>query len=35
MFHSEYSAEDFNSPKINIGAIMKNLEILKFVSDLL
>ena len=35
MVNCEYSTEDFNSPKISIGAIMKNPEMLKFVPDLL
>ena len=35
MVDSEYSTEDYKSPKINIGAIIKNPEILNFVSDYL
>ena len=33
MGDSEYSTEDYKTPKISIGAIMKNPEILNFVSD--
>ena len=33
MFDSEYSAEDYKSPKINIGEIMRTLKILKFIPD--
>ena len=33
MTDSEYSKDNFKSPKINIGAIMKNPEMLKFVPD--
>ena len=33
MVDSEYSIEDYKFPKINIGAIMKNSEILKFVPN--
>ena len=33
MVGSEYGAKDYKSPKISIGAIMKNPEMLKFVSD--
>ena len=33
MVDSEYSTQDFKSPKISIGAIMKNREMLKFKSD--
>ena len=33
MVDSEYSAEDFKSPKISVGAITKNLEMLKLVPD--
>ena len=33
MVDSEYSTEDNKSTKINIGTIMRNLEMLKFVHD--
>ena len=33
MVESEYNTKDYKSPKISIGAIMKNSEMLKFVSD--
>ena len=33
MLDSEYSTEDYKSPKISIGARMKNSEMLKFVPD--
>ena len=33
MVHSEYSTGDCKSSKISIGAIIKNSEMLKFVSD--
>ena len=35
MLDSEYSTDRQKSPKISIGAIMKNPEILKFVPDYL
>ena len=35
MVDSEYSTGDYKSPKISIGAIMKNPKILKFVPDYL
>ena len=33
MADSEYSTQYYKSPKINIGAIMKNLDTLKFIPD--
>ena len=33
MIHTEYSAEDYRSPKINIGTVMKNPKMLKFVPN--
>ena len=33
MVDSEYITEHYKSPKINIGTIMSNPEMLKFVSD--
>ena len=30
---SEYSTDNYKSPKISIGAVMKNPEMFKFVSD--
>ena len=33
MVDSEYSIEDYKSPKINIGVIIKIPEMLKFVPD--
>ena len=35
MVDSEYSTGDYKSPKISIGAIMKNPKMLKFVPDYL
>ena len=35
MVDSEYSTGDYKSPKISIGAIMKNTKMLKFVPDYL
>ena len=33
MVDSEYSTDSYKSPKISIGAIIKNPEMLKFVPD--
>ena len=33
MVESEYSTDDYKSPKISIGAIIKNPKMLKFVTD--
>ena len=33
MVDSEYSKDDLKTPKVSIGAIMKNPEMLKFVPD--
>ena len=33
MVDSEYSTEDYKTPKINIAAIMKKSEMLKFVPN--
>ena len=33
MVDSEYTTDDYNSPKISTGAIMKNREMLKFAPD--
>ena len=33
MVDSEYSTEGYKSPKINIGVIMRNPEMLKFIPD--
>ena len=33
MIHTEYSAEDYRPPKINIGTVMRNPKMLKFVPN--
>ena len=33
MFDSEFSTDDYKSPKNSIRTVMKNPEILKFISD--
>ena len=33
MIDSEYSTDNYKSPKISIGAVMKNPKMLKFVPD--
>ena len=33
MVDSEHSTDDYKSPKISIGAIMKNPKMLKFIPD--